>query len=211
MQTETILYIILAGIIALLVAIFQYLSKKKSMSKLGVLFAFLRFITVYLAILLLINPTFEKVKPFTEKPDLVVAIDNSSSIKHLNQNVKTMEFIGQLKDNERLNDKFNIEVYTFGESLKASDSITFSEKQTNIDGAFSQLTQIYKEANAPTLLVSDGNQTFGNDYQFAFNQYKHPVFPIILGDTVQYTDLKIQQLNVNKYAFHKNKFPVEAI
>ncbi|MGB5419780.1 VWA domain-containing protein, partial [Algibacter sp.] len=31
------------------------------------------------------------------------------------------------------------------------------------------------------------------------------------GDTITYTDLKIQQLNVNKYAYLKNKFPIEAI
>jgi hypothetical protein len=30
-----------------------------------------------------------------------------------------------------------------------------------------------------------------------------------VGDTTTFFDLKINQLNVNKYAFHKNKFPVE--
>ncbi|GAA6771443.1 hypothetical protein AAGS39_21900 [Flavobacterium sp. CGRL2] len=30
-----------------------------------------------------------------------------------------------------------------------------------------------------------------------------------MGDTTTFFDLKINQLNVNKYAFHKNKFPVE--
>jgi hypothetical protein len=34
---------------------------------------------------------------------------------------------------------------------------------------------------------------------------------MILGDTIQYMDLKIQQLNVNKYAYLKNHFPVELI
>ncbi|CAN0370424.1 unnamed protein product, partial [Ectocarpus sp. 4 AP-2014] len=38
-----------------------------------------------------------------------------------------------------------------------------------------------------------------------------PIFPLIVGDTVQYTDLKIRQLNVNRYAYHKNLFPVEVI
>jgi hypothetical protein len=30
-----------------------------------------------------------------------------------------------------------------------------------------------------------------------------------VGDTTTYLDLKVTQLNVNKYAFHKNKYPVE--
>ncbi|XCF05072.1 VWA domain-containing protein [Tamlana crocina] len=181
------------------------------MTRLGMLFFFLRFVTVLAVILLLINPSFDKVSMFIEKPNLVVAVDNSSSINHLNQREKAERFINSIAENQSLNDKFNIEFYTFGESLKASDSLSFAEEETNIYDAFKQLAQIYKQTTTPTLLISDGNQTFGNDYQFISSQYKQPVFPIILGDTVQHTDLKIQQLNVNKYAYHKNKFPVEAI
>ena len=211
MQTETLLLLILAGIIALLVSVFQYVYKNKSTPKLGVLFAFLRFITLFSVFLLLINPTINKLSTFVEKPNLVVAIDNSSSIKHLNQDKKAYEFIDRLLNNQQLNDKFNIKTYSFGESFRTSDSITFSEKQTNIYEAFNQLNQIYRQTQAPTLLITDGNQTYGNDYQFAHLKYKQPIFPIILGDTIKYTDLKIQQLNVNKYAYYKNKFPVEAI
>ena len=61
------------------------------------------------------------------------------------------------------------------------------------------------------ILVSDGNQTLGNDYEYSASTYKHPIYPIILGDTISYTDLSIKLLNVNKYAFLKNKFPVECI
>ena len=43
------------------------------------------------------------------------------------------------------------------------------------------------------------------------NKYSQAIYPLILGDTVTYTDVKIQQLNVNKYAFLKNRFPIEAI
>lgn len=89
--------------------------------------------------------------------------------------------------------------------------MSFSEKQTNISKAFTQLSQLYKQTTSPTLLISDGNQTYGNDYQFSSNSYKQPIYPIILGDTITYTDLKIQQFNVNKYAYLKNRFPIEAI
>lgn len=211
MQTETLLYIILTGIVALLLALFQYFYKKKSMSKLNMLFSFLRFISVFAILLLLINPSFEQIKLSVEKPNLVIAIDNSSSTKHLNQDKKVNDLIKKLSNDKSLIDRFNLEYYTFGESIKASDSVTFTEKQTNIYNAFSQLTQIYKQTTAPTLLISDGNQTYGNDYQFVSKAYNQPIYPIILGDTITYTDLKIQQLNVNKYAYLKNKFPVEAI
>ncbi|WP_298499240.1 VWA domain-containing protein [uncultured Algibacter sp.] len=211
MQTETLIYIILAGIIALGLALFQYFNKKKGLSKLYMLFSFLRFLSVFAILLLIINPSFNQIKISTDKPNLVVAIDNSSSIKHLKQDENVLRFVDNIKSNKEIQQKFNIDYYTFGERLKPSDSITFLDKQTNISEAFNQLKQIYKQTISPTILISDGNQTFGNDYQFSTSGYKQSIYPIILGDTITYTDLKIQQLNVNKYAFLKNKFPVEAI
>tara|TARA_R110000868_G_scaffold224768_5_gene476969 strand:- start:6674 stop:8707 length:2034 start_codon:yes stop_codon:yes gene_type:complete len=211
MQTETLLYIILAGIIALLLALFQYGTKKRRLSKLNMLFSFLRFISIFSVLLLLINPKFDQVTLSTEKPNLIIAVDNSNSIIQLNQDKKVRDLVETISTNTDLKDKFNLEFYTFGSHLKNSDSITFLEKQTNIDNAFNGLSQIYKQSTSPTLIITDGNQTFGNDYEFAFSKYKQPIYPIILGDTVTYTDLKIEQLNVNKYAYLKNRFPIEAI
>ncbi|WP_034039825.1 VWA domain-containing protein [Wocania ichthyoenteri] len=211
MQTETILYIIVAGIIALSLALFQYIKGKQNVSKLNILFSFLRFLTFFSVFLLLINPKFNHITLTTEKPNLVVAIDNSSSIKHLKQDKNALSIIDKLSQNNELNNKFNISKYTFGEQLKPFDSIQFSEKQTNISDAFSQLSQVYKNTNIATILISDGNQTFGNDYEFIASKYKTPIYPIILGDTVTHTDLKIQQLNVNRYSYLKNRFPIEVI
>lgn len=211
MKTETLIYIILAGIGAILLAVFQYYKKEKSMSKLNMLFSFLRFLSIFSVLLLLINPKFEQVRFSIEKPNLVIAIDNSSSIKHLNQDTQVLNLVERLSNDKNLNNKFDIDLYTFGESFKASDTITFSENQTNINNAFKQLSQIYRETTAPTLIISDGNQTYGNDYQFAASTYKQSIYPVILGDTVIYTDLKIQQLNVNRYAYLKNQFPIETI
>ncbi len=211
MSTLTVLYIIIAGVIALLVALFQYKYKTKQHSKLSLLFAFLRFITVFSILVLLINPKFEKVSYYNEKPNLVIAVDDSESISFLNQDQKVDSLINQLVNESELSDKFNIDLYKFGRNTESLDSITFSEKQTNISSLFSNLSQVYKSSNAPMLIVSDGNQTLGSDYEFSSSKYKHPIFPVIIGDTITYSDLKIQQLNVNKYAYLKNKFPVEAI
>ena len=211
MQTETLIYIIIAGIMALLLALFQYIKKGKNVSKLNMIFSFLRFLTIFSVLLLLINPKFDHITLTTEKPNLVIAIDNSSSIKHLKQDENALSILDKLNASNDLNSKFNISKYTFGEQLKLSDSILFSEKQTNISNAFNQLSQIYKDTNSATILISDGNQTYGNDYEFITSKYKSPIYPIILGDTVTHPDLKIQQLNVNRYAYLKNRFPIETI
>jgi hypothetical protein len=210
LETQTLFYIIIAGIAALLLALFQYLYKSKK-SKLYLVFTFLRFVTIFAILLLLINPKFEKVTFYNEKPNLVVAIDNSESIMHLNQDNSTNQLINTLKNNAELNQRFDLEYYTFGNTINTNDSLAFNEPQTNISRAFRDLSQIYKNTTAPTILLTDGNQTYGNDYEVVAQNYKQPVFPIILGDTITYSDLKIQQLNVNKYAYLKNKFPVEII
>lgn len=211
MSSQTLIYIILAGIIALSIALFQYKYKVKQQSKLNFVFAFLRFITIFSILLLLINPKFEKVNYYNEKPNLVIAVDDSESIPFLKQEEKVENLLELLSTDSRLKDKFNIDLYKFGKNTETLDSIGFSEKQTNISSLFSNLSQVYKSSNAPMLLVSDGNQTLGSDYEFSSSKYEHPIFPVILGDTITYSDLKIQQLNVNKYAYLKNKFPVETI
>ena len=129
MSSETLIYIILAGIIALGLALFQYFTKNKSMSKLNMLFSFLRFLSVFAVLILIINPSFDKIKIAIEKPNLIVAIDNSSSVSHLKQDRSVLEFVENIKNNNDLKNKFNINYYTFGESLNASDSITFSDKK----------------------------------------------------------------------------------
>lgn len=211
MSSETLIYIILAGIIALLLALFQYKYKVKGASKKNALFAFFRFLSIFGVLLLLINPKFEQVNVYNEKPNLVVAIDNSNSIKYFNQEENVTSIVKRIKEDKTLKDKFNIDVFSFGNTLNASDSLSFTEHQTNIDKAFKELGQVYKRTVSPTIIISDGNQTYGNDYEYAANKYNQPIYPIVVGDTTRYSDLKLEQLNVNKYAFLKNKFPIEAI
>ena len=211
MQTETIFLIILAGIIALSLALFQYIYKAKKRSKVYSFLAFLRFLTFFSILLLLINPKYNKVTYYNEKPNLIVALDNSESVAYLGQEEKANALFETLKSNVELNDQFNLEFYTFGKDLNPSDSITFKEKQSNIAKVFKKLSEVNYNSISPTILITDGNQTYGNDYQFMGKQFKQPVFPVILGDTTKFADLKIEQLNVNKYAYLKNKFPVEII
>ncbi len=210
MQTETLFYIILSGIIALLVALFQYKYKSKYKGKLLPWFTFLRFLSVFAVLLLLVNPKFEQVKVYVEKPKLVLAIDNSNSIAHLEQEEVALKTLNDLSENETLNNTFDVEIFAFDEDIQKTDIVSFEARSSNIDKALRQLSDVYKNDVAPIVLVSDGNQTFGNDYSVS-NKYTQPVYPIVLGDTITYNDLKIQQLNVNKYAFLKNKFPVETI
>ncbi|MFB9057692.1 VWA domain-containing protein [Mariniflexile ostreae] len=211
MPLETLIYIIIAGILALFIALFQYKYKSKGHQTLTKVFVFLRFATLFSIFVLLINPKFEQLKLYNEKPNLVIAIDNSSSVKYLKQDHHVLDLVKRLKNNAALKEKFDIAFYSFGKKVLNTDTLTFSERETHIDKLFSQLSQVYNTTIAPTVFISDGNQTYGNDYSIAAKTYNQPLYPVILGDTITYTDLKIQQLNVNKYAYLKNEFPVEAL
>ena len=211
MNTETVLYIISAGILALLLALFQYVYKSKKHTKVNVLLTFLRFATLFAVLLLLINPKFDKITYFNERPNLVIAVDNSESVKYLDQDQKTRDLVLRLQNDKPLNERFNLEFFSFGKEINVLDTLSFKEKQTNPTLLFERFSQVYSNSVAPLIMITDGNQTYGNDYEFAALNYKQVIFPIILGDTTRYTDLKIEQLNVNKYAYLKNKFPVEII
>lgn len=211
MQTTTIVYICIAAIISALVAIFHYYYKTKKRTKKLVLFSFLRFLSVFALLLLLINPKFKQKSYFTEKPVLTIAVDNSSSLAELGYDEKVTNVLGELKNSKELQDKFEIDTYIFSKELQENDTVNFNGSQTNISKALKDINKLYKDAIAPTVLITDGNQTYGNDYQFLSSKIKQPIFPLMAGDTTKYVDLKIDQLNANKYAYLKNKFPVEVI
>ena len=211
MTTATIFYIIIAGVLSIALAVFMYGYKSKQSGLLPWVFGILRFITLFAILLLIINPKFKSETYTIEKPKLPVLVDNSASIGELKQKENVSQLLQKLKGNSELNDKFDITYYSFGSDFRESDSLSFDEKNTNISKALASVNEIFKNQTAPTILITDGNQTLGNDYEFSSATFKNPIYPIIMGDSIKYTDLKIEQLNTNRYAFLKNQFPVEVI
>ena len=211
MNTSTILLLILSVFIAAGVSFFQYFYKNKNNAKTNLLLAFLRFITIFGLLLLLINPIMSRSTLETIKTPLPIVVDNSSSMVDLKANVSAKEVYEKLASNSDLKNKFDIQSYKFDsdfQSIENSDEVNFKGTQTNIDEVAKNIKSINKNLIFPTVLISDGNQTSGADYVFQFD-INNKVYPIVVGDTTTYLDLKINQINVNKYAFHKNKFPVE--
>lgn len=208
METNTILLLIISVLIAAGLAFFQYIYKAKNKSNLNLFLAFLRFITFFGLFILIINPTVTRNTFKTEKTPLVIVMDNSSSIPFLNANKEALASYQKLVNHPALQEKFEIQSYQLDSDLQLSNSFNFKGKQTNLEAAARLLQKNYKNKSFPTLLLTDGNQTNGNEYEFSFDPL-NKVFPIVLGDTTKVTDLKITQVNVNKYAFYKNQFPVE--
>ena len=208
MNTNTILLLLLSLIIAGGLSFFQYYYKAKTKSNVNLVLAFLRFLSIFGIILLLINPIISKNIFEIIKTPLPIVVDNSSSIIDLKAKETALELYKKLSQNKDLQEKFDIQSYRFDSDFQQSEEFDFKGKQTNIDQVAQNLKSIYKNINFPTVLITDGNQTSGNDYVYSFDK-NNKVYPLIIGDTTKFLDLKVTQLNVNKYAFQKNKFPVE--
>ena len=207
METEKLLFIMLAVFIALFIACFQYIYKNKERSQLTYWLSFFRFMTIFLILLLLINPSLKKNYIETIKPNLLVAVDNSKSIKYNSQNEAVKSFVEKIKEDSELNNKYNINFFGFGDNLYPLDSLNFSESQTNLSIPFQEFSKLYKTGTSPLILISDGHQTVGNAVEFV--NYKSPVFPFIVADTTVFEDIYISQLNVNPFTFINNQLPVE--
>ncbi|MEE1900004.1 vWA domain-containing protein [Flavobacterium rakeshii] len=208
MTTSTVLLIIVSALVAFALSFYQYLFKAKKKSPVFFFLAFLRFITLMAVFLLLINPVVTKQDYETVKTPLPVLLDNSQSVKELGQDSIAKLLSQKITSNKALNEKYDVQLYTFDESFEVGKEPNFTGKQTHIDQAVQNLKQFYRNTSYPVILLTDGNQTIGNDYVYSFQQ-NTSVYPVVLGDTTVFPDLKINQLNANKYAFLKNKFPVE--
>lgn len=208
MTTVTILLLFLSVIIAAGLSFYQYLYKVKNQSKLYWFLAFLRFISLFSIFLLLINPIISRKITEIKKTPLPIVVDNSKSISELKATKEATELYQKIVDNKAIAEKYDVQLFSFAEEFQSFEKLDFKGNQSHIDGVAKNLKQLYRNTNYPVVLFTDGNQTMGNDYVFSF-QENTSVFPVVLGDTTTVLDLKINQINVNKYAFLKNKFPVE--
>jgi hypothetical protein len=208
MTQTTILLLLLSLLIAGGLSYFQYLYKAKIKSKTYLLLALLRFIAIFAVLLALINPIVKTHSFEIQKTPLPIIVDNSSSVKHLGAHSIATELYQKIISNSELQEKFEIASYQFDAEFNISEEFNFKGKQSNLEKAGKSLQSMYRNKKTATILLTDGNQTTGNDYLYSFDTNTQ-VYPLVLGDTTTCLDLKINHLNVNRYAFHKNKFPVE--
>jgi len=209
MQSQTILLIVLAILAALGIAYFHYFRKKQFKNRRWFLGA-LRFTTIFSGLLLLINPEFSRNTYSLEKGNLIVLVDNSSSIAQLNQQEVVEGIIGQFSQNNDLSGKFSTQWYSFSDGMETLDSLDFKGSRTNIAKSLSLVQETYLSNHNAVVVVTDGNQNYGTDYEFLKLGNNTNVFPIVVGDTTTYQDLRFGQVNSNKYAFLDNQFPLEA-
>ena len=209
MNQYLIIWILFFLVLSSLFGYFLYYYRVKQPAKIDLLLAIIRSLVFFLVLILLVNPSITKKVLSSHKTKLSVLVDNSSSIKFLKKDSLITHILGSLKNDKKLNDNFKINYYSFGSTFKLSDTFSFDEYQTDISVPLERISKLQNNTIHPIILISDGNQTIGSDYQYT--SINDPVFPIVVGYTSMNNDVRISQINVNRYSFINNKFPIETI
>jgi hypothetical protein len=176
--------------------------------------AVIRAVTVFFITVLLISPLVKSVKYEPQKPLVVIAQDNSSSINTFKPaGFNSSAFIDDLaKLKQELGDKYDVQEFNFDKDLHLGLSKSFGGKQTDIAGAFHQLNDRFTNQNIGALvLATDGLYNQGNDPQYEARNIKTSIYTIALGDTTAKRDLLIGNVNYNKTAFLGNDFVIEVL
>ena len=209
MDLRTVLLIVLSAVAAIIIVFYQYFYKNHKRGSLKLGLSVLRFIAIFSGLLLLVNPKFVSNDYYVEKANLIILADDSYSIRETGADTSLLRIINEIRNDKGLNERFFLHQYAFGEKLEILDSMAFQQSNTDISEALDATDQVFVNGNNAVLLLTDGNQTIGKDFQYVTPSQNYTVYPVVLGDTTKYQDLSVGLLNVNRYAFLNNKFPVE--
>ena len=176
-----------------------------------------RALAIFILSFLLTAPLIRSVAYSPQKSLILIAQDNSESIKLFgltpNPSPKERDLISSLSQlKQQLGDQYDVQEFNFSGDLKDCLSDKFNGKQTNISGSIHQLNERFVNQNIGALvLATDGLYNQGSDPRYEAKNLKTSIYTIALGDTVAKRDLLIGNVNYNKTAYLGNDFEVEVL
>lgn len=174
----------------------------------------LRFLAVTCISFLLLDVFIKRLVNETEKPVVIIAQDNSSSITAGKDSVYIKNDYRKAVSNliEGIKDKYEVKTYTFDSKVKQSETFDFSGKETDLSLLFNDIENNYANRNiGAIILASDGIYNKGTNPLYSTEKLNAPIFTVALGDTVPLKDAWIQTINHNQVAYLGNSFPAEVI
>jgi len=173
---------------------------------------FLRFISISLLCLLLLNPKWISEFKIIEKPIIVVLQDVSSSILNYNDSsYYKNDFLLVLEENiQQLSQNFEIYNYHFSENVYEGLSDKFEGIYTDISQGFKAVEDRFYNRNiAAVILASDGNYNLGINPIYNTEVIDIPIFTLGIGDTSTTKDILIEYVRHNEITYFENEFPVQ--
>ena len=203
--------IIASMVLSVALAYGQYLFKQKQKNKISYLLFSVRSLVWFAVFLLLLNVRCNQNKVDEIKPTLPVYVDQSASIDYVGAKEEALKVLAQLKNNKALNHQFDVQYFVFDREvtpLEEGQVPNFDGQHSRHDRIATHQRKVFAGKKFPSLIITDGNQTQGEEFSYAFSP-SNPVYSVVLGDTTPILDSRIRLVNANKFAFLKNKFPIE--
>lgn len=175
--------------------------------------AALRFTTVFVLAVLLLNPIIQKWITQSEPPLILIAQDNSASIlNNADSSFYLNEYKGQLAQLEsRISENYKVVALNFGDAIITQDSgLNFTDKRTSYAQLFDEIDARYAGENIGALIfASDGLYNTGANPEYYNFKQPYPIYTLGLGDTTQKSDMAIAEIRTNDLVYLGNDFPVE--
>ncbi|BDD06153.1 hypothetical protein AUTU_36360 [Aureibacter tunicatorum] len=173
----------------------------------------LRFLSISTISFLLLGPIINSFFNWEEKPKVIFAIDNSSSVAQYGDSLALAEYlkeIGSFKSNQ--NNTFDVSVRTLSASLSdfsEDNGLEFSEKSTNLSKMLKNIQNDFEGSKVSSvILLTDGR--FNEGFNPNYLKYNFPVHTIGIGDTIVKPDASFLDVLHNKIAYMGNKFSIRA-
>ena len=211
-QDFSILWILFCAALAFGYAALLYRTETKFPSSIKKILSVVRALFVFLIAIFLFSPLITRNKLNYEKPIVLVAQDNSTSILlNKNKDYYQKEYLENRKNFiDKLSAKFEVKDLSIGASLYYSKQIDYTESKTNLSSLFQEMLNTYKNRNlAAVVLASDGLYNSGADPESYIRQVQSPVYTVLMGDSTPQRDLRIINLVHNEIVYFKNDFLVE--
>jgi hypothetical protein len=173
-----------------------------------------RFLAGSLIAFLLLSPMVKTIVRTSEKPVVVIGIDNSRSMLINPDSGFVRNGLGdQIKKLEAsLGKDFEVIKYTFGDEVKSGDTLNYTGNLTDIAALIKQINNRFYNRNlGAVIMATDGIYNSGSDPTYLVQDVSYPIYTINIGDTNQYRDLLIKRINFNRVAYKGNRFPIEII
>ncbi|NTU50741.1 MAG: hypothetical protein HGA87_07720, partial [Desulfobulbaceae bacterium] len=200
---------------ALGLAIYTYQAVPAS-KPLKVVFIMLRSLALFLTFLLILEPALSSVYTRHQSPTLAVLADNSESMTirdgALGRDSTLIRLLTTNRDS--LSKLGEVNTFLFGKSVINApiDSLSFSQKQTDISEAVKTLTSAKGERKLNAiLLISDGQFTSGENPLYTAESSSIPVYTVLIGDTTKKRDVALNKVIAPASAFANTKIPVSVI
>lgn len=189
-----------------------YQNKKSFSSLQNRVLAIIRGLLVSLLAFLLINPLLRNNKSTIEKPTVVLAVDNSTSMTHGGQaKLEALKKnLQQLKESIEAKG-VSVEIQSLDEEVDNQNinDIKFNKKRSDLSQMLANIKSSYEGRNlTDVVLVSDGIANEG--ISPTYGKYNFNIHAVGLGDTTQKRDVKLNAIYANRIAYLSNKFPIQA-